>query len=109
MATPFYNGNMNLKSIGVPVSYTPEQVKEYMKCKNDPIYFMETYCNITSIDLGNTLFKMHQYQKDLVNAIHNNRFTIAKCGRQLGKCCEKTTLLTIRNKTTGKLVDGRSW
>lgn len=81
----FYNGNANLKSVGVPVQYTQEQLKEYIKCRNDPIYFMNTYCYIVSLDAGSTLFKTHPYQERLVDAIHNNRFVLGKIGRQLGK------------------------
>ena len=36
-----YLGNPLLKACNVPVNYTPEQVKEYMKCAQDPIYFIE--------------------------------------------------------------------
>jgi len=34
-----YNANSNLKAAGVDVQFTPEDVKEYMKCAADPIYF----------------------------------------------------------------------
>ena len=37
-----YNNNANLKASGVPVQYTPEQIEEYIKCKNDPVYFIDT-------------------------------------------------------------------
>jgi len=39
----FYNNNQNLKAAGVPVEFTEEQVKEYVKCSKDPIYFIENY------------------------------------------------------------------
>jgi len=38
-----YNSNSNLKAAGVTVDFTPDDVKEYMKCAADPIYFIETY------------------------------------------------------------------
>lgn len=80
-----YNGNANLKALGVPIEYTPEQFKEYVKCKNDPLYFMNRYCYIVSLDQGSVLFKTHPYQDRLVESIHNNRFVLGKIGRQMGK------------------------
>jgi hypothetical protein len=41
-----YHGNPNLKSIGYQHDFTKEQIKEMLKCKDDPIYFIETYCQI---------------------------------------------------------------
>jgi len=80
-----YNGNANLKAVGVPIQYTAEQFQEYLKCKNDPVYFIKTYCTIVSLDKGAVNFDMHPYQIRLVDAIHNNRFTLGKIGRQMGK------------------------
>lgn len=80
-----YNNNQNLKSCGVPVQYTQHQMMEYIKCKNDPLYFMNTYCYIVSLDAGLTKFSTHPYQDRLVDAIHNNRFVLGKIGRQMGK------------------------
>ena len=68
----FYNNNINLKNIGVPVQYTPEQIQEYIKCKDDPIYFIENYCKIVSLDLGLIPFILFDYQKRFIDAIHNN-------------------------------------
>ena len=45
-----YLGNPNLKKVNTPVSFTKEQIVEYQKCANDPIYFMETYMQIVSLD-----------------------------------------------------------
>lgn len=80
-----YNRNANLKAVGVPIQYSHHEMQEFIKCKNDPIYFIENYCYIVSLDQGSVLFKMHPYQKRLVNAIHDNRFVLGKIGRQLGK------------------------
>lgn len=80
-----YLGNQSLKAAGVQVEFTLEQVKEYDKCKNDPIYFIETYAKIVSLDKGVVLFKLFPYQKRLIDAIHNNRKVITKLFRQSGK------------------------
>ena len=83
--TDAYLGNPNLKKVNTPVSFTKEQIVEYQKCANDPIYFMETYMQIVCLDEGLVPFKMYDFQKKIVNTIHNNRFTICKLPRQSGK------------------------
>jgi hypothetical protein len=80
-----YNANPNLKSIGVSVQFTPEQVQEYIKCKKDPIYFIENYCMIVSLDHGLVKFKLYDCQKEKVKIIHENRRVILMEGRQQGK------------------------
>jgi hypothetical protein len=80
-----YNSNSNLKAAGVTVDFTPDDVKEYMKCAADPIYFIETYCYIVTLDHGLKLFKLYDCQKNKVNVIHNNRRVILMEGRQQGK------------------------
>ena len=80
-----YLGNPNLKKVNTPVEFTKEQILEYQKCANDPIYFMETYIRIVSLDDGLVPFKMYEFQRHIVRTIHDNRFTICKLPRQSGK------------------------
>ena len=85
MSNDAYLGNPNLKKINTPQEFTKEQILEYQKCANDPLYFMEEYVRIVSLDDGLVPFKMYDFQKKIVNTIHNNRFTICKLPRQSGK------------------------
>jgi len=80
-----YNANPNLKAIGVTVNFTPEQIQEYIKCKTDYIYFIETYCEIVTLDRGLQPFKLYECQKKKLDIIHNNRKVILMEGRQQGK------------------------
>lgn len=80
-----YKNNQRLKAINVDLNLTKEQFAEYLKCSNDPIYFAKTYVKIVNIDLGLIDFNMRDYQEDMVNTIHDNRFTICKMARQTGK------------------------
>jgi len=80
-----YLGNPNLKKVNTPVEFTKEQIVEYQKCQDDPIYFMQNYIQIVSLDDGLVPFKMYDFQEKIVNTIHNNRFTICKLPRQSGK------------------------
>ena len=80
-----YNANSNLKAAGVSIPFTEEQVSEYLKCAKDPIYFIETYCKIISLDHGLVAFKLYECQKEKVKIIHENRKVILMEGRQQGK------------------------
>jgi hypothetical protein len=83
--TDAYLGNPNLKKVNTPQEFTQEQIIEYQKCSKDPLYFMEKYIKIVSLDEGLVPFKMYDFQKKIVNTIHDNRFTICKLPRQSGK------------------------
>ena len=80
-----YLGNPNLKKVNTPQEFTAEQILEYTKCAEDPIYFMVNYIRIVSLDEGLVPFKMYDFQKHIVRTIHDNRFTICKLPRQSGK------------------------
>ena len=80
-----YNSNINLKAAGVDVQFTPEDIQEYIKCSQDPKYFIENYCYIVTLDHGLQLFKLYDCQKNKIDVIHNNRRVILMEGRQQGK------------------------
>ena len=80
-----YLGNARLKRIGTELSYTEEQVIEIAKCAEDPVYFIKNYVKIVNVDRGLIPFDMWDFQEDMVRTFHNNRFTIAKMPRQVGK------------------------
>ena len=85
MSESVYLGNPNLKRFGVQQEWTKEEVEEYAKCMKDPVYFIENYMKIVSLDEGLIPFKLYGFQKEMVGTFHNNRFTIAKMPRQSGK------------------------
>jgi hypothetical protein len=80
-----YLGNPNLKKAGTPINFTKKQVNEWIKCKNDPIYFAVNYIKIISLDEGLVPFEMYDFQKKILEDFHENRFNIAKLPRQTGK------------------------
>ena len=80
-----YLGNPNLKKANVQQTWTKEEVGEYAKCMKDPIYFIQQYIKIVSLDEGLIPFKLYDFQKEMVGTFHNNRFTICKLPRQSGK------------------------
>ncbi len=80
-----YLGNPKLKRSGVQVEYTNEQLIEITRCIKDPVYFIKNYVKIVNVDLGLIPFDMWNFQEDMVRGFHNNRFSIAKMPRQVGK------------------------
>ena len=80
-----YLGNPNLKKANVPVEWTEEQIEEYTRCMKDPLYFVENYIRIVSLDEGLIPFKLYDFQKEMIGTFHKNRFTICKLPRQSGK------------------------
>ena len=80
-----YNANANLKAVGVTVEFTPENIQEYIKCSQDPIYFIENYCYIVTLDHGLQKFSLYDCQRKKIDVIHNNRRVILMEGRQQGK------------------------
>ena len=80
-----YLGNPLLKKSNVPVEWTKNQILEYQKCMENPTYFIKNYIKIVSLDEGLVPFKMYDFQEDIIDTIHNDRFTICKMPRQSGK------------------------
>ena len=80
-----YLGNPNLKKTNTPVEFTKENIIEYGKCAEDPLYFIKNYVQIVSLDHGLVPFEMYGFQEDMVSTMHDNRFSIFKLPRQSGK------------------------
>ena len=80
-----YLGNPNLKKANTPQEFTKEQIEEFIKCKEDPVYFAKNYVKIVTLDHGLQPFKMYDFQQKLVERFHKNRFNICKMPRQTGK------------------------
>ncbi|AHB80955.1 terminase large subunit [Synechococcus phage S-MbCM100] len=91
--TEQYLGNPNLKKANVATEFSPEEVQEYLKCADDPVYFIQTYIRIVSLDKGLIPFDMYDFQVDMTRKFHDNRFNIAKLPRQSGKSTIVTSYL----------------
>ena len=85
MPDNIYLGNPNLKKANTQIEFTKEQIQEYLKCKEDPVYFAQNYVKIVTLDHGLQPFKMYDFQEKLVRNFHENRFNICKMPRQTGK------------------------
>ena len=85
MSDTVYLGNPNLKKANVKVEFTQENIEEFIKCKDDPVYFAKNYIQIVSLDEGLVNFNLYPFQEKLVRNFHENRFNICKMPRQTGK------------------------
>ena len=92
MASETYLGNPNLKNVGQNIDWTEDTLEEYMKCKEDPQYFIQKFIRIIHVDKGLVPFEMYEYQKDMINKFTDNRFVICKMPRQTGK---STTIIAF--------------
>ena len=116
-----YLGNPNLKRTGLSHNFTKDEIVEYQKCSESPIYFIKNYVRIVSLDHGLVPFDMYNFQEGMVDTMHENRFTIFKLPRQSGKSTiiisyllhyvlfnPNTTVAVLANKsTTARDILGR--
>lgn len=100
-----YKGNVSLKGNKVKVPMTDEHVQEFLKCKNDIFYFLMNYGRIIDLDRGIVNFQLYQYQKNMIKLMAENRFVVNLLPRQMGKCAQKDTIVKIRNKKTGEIIE----
>ena len=80
-----YQGNPNLPREEYQHAFTQKEIDEYIKCAKDPIYFAITYMRIINVDRGLMPFEMWDFQKEMLQTFHENRFSICKLPRQVGK------------------------
>lgn len=80
-----YNGNPNIIKAGIAQSFTQDQVEEYIKCRDDIVYFTENYVKIITLDYGLQLFDAYEYQERMLEAFEESRFVINLLPRQTGK------------------------
>ncbi len=80
-----YLGNPNLKKANTPIEFTKENIEEYVKCKEDPVYFAKHYIKIITLDEGLQPFAPYHFQEELIKNFHEQRFNICKMPRQTGK------------------------
>jgi hypothetical protein len=85
MSDNIYLGNPLLKKANTQIEFTEAQIIEFLKCKDDPVYFAENYIKIVNVDDGLVPFNMYPFQRKLIQNFHNHRFNICKMPRQVGK------------------------
>lgn len=64
--------------------YTQYQLQELIRCKRDPVYFVDKYCYITHPVRGIIPFKLYEFQHRVLHDLRNHRFNIMLKSRQMG-------------------------
>ena len=67
-----YLGNPNLKRANTAHEFTEEQVIEFLKCKEDPVYFARNYIQIVSLWLAFYFYSCWIFRK-LVSVTYCDR------------------------------------
>ena len=93
MSSNVYLGNPNLKKANTEIEFTQEQITEFIKCKEDPVYFAKNYIKIINVDEGLVPFEMWPFQEKLISRFHENRFNICMMPRQTGKSTTSVSYL----------------
>lgn len=102
-----FRGIQGIKAADDLQMVTPEQAayyaKELKRCKNDPVYFAEKYFTIISYR-GKEIIKLYDKQKEMLYNYYNYPFNIVVASRQSGKCISRDSIITVRDKSTGKIT-----
>ena len=103
---PFVEGKTNKRKPLLPFVYSKEEMEELAKCYQDVVYFAENYCKVTTDD-GVMHVKMRDYQDNMLHNFQKNRFNILLASRQIGKCVDYETEITLRHKKSGNIIRGK--
>lgn len=85
MSSIIYRNNPKLRAPDTDVPLTQYEIDEFKKCAADPIYFINNYVKIVTLDKGLQQMTLRPYQEKVIDSIHNNRFIIIRFARQSGK------------------------
>lgn len=100
--TPFYLGDMNLRSPNIQYGYTADELAEMAKCKN-VIYFGENMANVMTDD-GIRTVKLRPYQKVCLVQFAKYRKNILLSSRQSGKCVGMFTRIDVMDLNGDKFT-----
>lgn len=65
-------------------NYSQEQYQEYLRCRNDIVYFANHYTVQETPD-GLAILKLYDYQEQILRHFDSDDETVLNCARQLGK------------------------
>ena len=58
--------------------------QEYIKCAQDPVYFMRKFCTIQHPQRGKIKFDLYKFQEDVLTDFKDHRYNVILKSRQLG-------------------------
>lgn len=77
--------NVSIKRPFQETEYTSETIMDLKRCLVDPIFFIENFVKVQHPTKGTVPMVLFEYQKEMLDAIHNNKDTVILASRQLGK------------------------
>jgi hypothetical protein len=77
--------NILVRPPNAKLELSPEQILEYYRCMIDPKYFISNYCYIIHVKGSKNLFKLYDYQCNMIDNYQKYDRNIVMIGRQLGK------------------------
>lgn len=97
----WFNNLEGVRRRGIKFAMTPEELEEWIRCRLSVYYFAEHYCKIKLEDGTVGQMKLRDYQKDIIKLYTENRYSILMASRQVGKCIDFTSVLTVMDDPTG--------
>jgi hypothetical protein len=84
--SPFKDNDPAWKKPNIVWQYSPEEMVELERCKNDILYFAEKYCMIMT-ENGVMTVPLHDYQEEILTQFEDptKRFYVWMASRQVGK------------------------
>ena len=83
-ANPFIGKNTKLLRADLVYKRTEEEIEDYIRCKEDPVYFASK-CYLKNPAGGLSLVELRDYQIDYLHHLQENPFSIFLSCRQSGK------------------------
>lgn len=117
--SPFFQRDETLRAANVPFRLTPEEEEEYLKCYENPEYFIEHYCKFqTEGNAGYQLVDLRDYQREVIrlvtaekfdkemqDVVPVNRNIVWLAARQVGKCVTFNNLIKLNKKDKEESVE----
>ena len=95
IANPFYENNTKLLKGDLVFQRTQDEIEEWLRCKNDIIYFVEKYCKLMTPE-GIRNVKLRDYQENYLRHLMDHRLSIYLACRQCGKCLSFTQVISTK-------------
>ncbi len=112
----FYQRDPTLKAPNILFQLTPEEENEFNYCSENIVYFVEKYCKFLT-DRGRETVDLRDYQQDILSTLAKEKWIesiedfgpevrdyILMASRQIGKCLLFNTQITIRLKSTNRVI-----
>lgn len=106
MGTIISQDDKLIKKAYAKVNYTKSQLNELRLCTDPitgPLYFMQNFMYVQHSIKGKQKFVPYPFQLDLIESYTHYKKSVNMVSRQMGKCLDKNTTLSIKNKTTGEV------